>query len=322
VKPELAGRRIAIASMLISAALAAAKIVIGLRARSTATVSDGIESAGDVLASGLVLLGLIVAAKPADADHPYGHGRLETLSALAVGMMLATTGVFIAFESMHLVGEPSHAPAHYAIWPLIASIAVKSITSTAKRTYGRKISSSGLIADAWNDTVDVLSGAVALAGLSITLLDPAKFAAADHIGGSAVGVIVMFLGIRVVRDTVVLLMDTMPDPASMDQIRHAGLAVPGVLGIEKCFARKTGLKWHVDLHLEVDPAMTVYDSHEIATQVKEKIRSEIDWVADVLVHVEPHMLATIADRPRVFGATEPVGSESTGPRVTSQHGKS
>jgi cation diffusion facilitator family transporter len=177
------------------------------------------------------------------------------------------------------------------VWPLIASIVVKSVSSAAKRTYGRKINSAGLVADAWNDTVDILSGTVALLGLGLTLLDPARFAAADRMGGSAVGIIVIFLGIRVVHDTVVQLMDTMPDPQAMDRIRDTGLAVPGVLGIEKCFARKTGLKWHVDLHLEVDPGMSVYRSHEIATQVKEKIRSEVDWVADVLVHVEPHMLA-------------------------------
>jgi cation diffusion facilitator family transporter len=298
VKAELAGRRIAITSMLVSATLAAAKIGIGLDAGSTATVSDGFESAGDVLASGLVLLGLIIAAKPPDAEHPYGHGRLETLSALAVGMLLAATGLLIAFESLHLTGESSRQPARYAVWPLIASIVVKSVSSAAKRSYGRKINSAGLVADAWNDTVDILSGTVALLGLGLTLFDPARFAAADRIGGSAVGIIVIFLGIRVMHDTVVQLMDTMPDPEAMDRIRYAGLAVPGVLGIEKCFARKTGLKWHVDLHLEVDPGMSVYRSHEIATQVKEKIRSEVDWVADVLVHVEPHML-TGAPGPRL-----------------------
>jgi cation diffusion facilitator family transporter len=296
VTPEIAGRRIAIASMLISAALAVAKITIGLHASSAATVSDGIESAGDVLASGLVLLGLVIAAKPPDAQHPYGHGRLETLTALAVGIMLVVTGVLISLESLQLARDAAHAPSAYAIWPLIASIVIKSILSTAKRRYGRKIQSSGLIADAWNDTVDILSGTTALLGLSLTLFNPERFAAADHIGGAAVGVIVIFLGIRVVHDTAMQLMDTMPDPEAMDRIRMTGLTVPGVLGIEKCFARKTGLKWHVDLHLEVDPSMSVYDSHEIATQVKEKIRSEIDWVADVLVHVEPHMLATISDR--------------------------
>jgi cation diffusion facilitator family transporter len=305
VTPELAGRRIAITSMLVSAGLAAAKITIGLHASSTATVSDGIESAGDVLASGLVLLGLIIAGKPPDAEHPYGHGRLETLSALAVGMLLAATGVLIAFESLHLSRDSSQTPAAYAVWPLIVSIGIKSIMSASKRHYGRKIQSSGLIADAWNDTVDILSGTTALLGLGITLLAPERFSAADRIGGSAVGVIVIFVGIRVVHDTVVQLMDTMPDPEAMARIRMAGLAVPGVLGIEKCFARKTGLKWHVDLHLEVDPAMSVFESHEIATQVKEKIRSEVDWVADVLVHVEPHLLATLSTGPQ--GSNRPNG---------------
>jgi len=307
VTAELASRRIAIASVLIGAGLAVAKITVGLRAHSTATVSDGVESAGDVLTSSLVLLGLIVASKPPDADHPYGHGRLETLSAMVVGMILAASGVLISFESLHLADASRLAPSAYAIWPLLASIAIKSVMSATKLRYARKIGSSALAADGWNDTVDILSGTTALLGLGLTLLDPRKFSAADRIGGSAIGVIVIFLAVRVVRDTMLQLMDTMPDPNAMDRIRMAGLTVPGVLGIEKCFARKTGLKWHVDLHLEVDPAMTVYESHEIATHVREKIRAEVDWVADVLVHVEPHMLATIADGPRGPGSNRPHG---------------
>jgi len=295
VTAELASRRIAIASVLIGVGLAAAKIAIGLGAHSTATVSDGVESAGDVLTSCLVLLGLVIASKPPDSEHPYGHGRLETISALVVGMILAASGVLIAFESLHLAHASSHSPAAYAVWPLLASIAIKSIMSAAKLRFARKIGSSALAADGWHDTVDIISGCTALLGLGITLIDPERFSASDHIAGSAIGIIIVLLGIRVVRDTMLQLMDTMPDPEAMDRIRMAGLTVPGVLGIEKCFARKTGLKWHVDLHLEVDPAMTVYDSHEIATQVKEKIRSEVDWVADVLVHVEPHMLATLSN---------------------------
>jgi len=298
VTAELASRRIAVASVLVGAGLAAAKISIGLRAHSTAAVSDGIESAGDVLTSGLVLLGLVIASKPPDADHPYGHGRLETVSALVVGMILAASGVLISFESLHLAHGSAHAPSAFAVWPLLASIAIKSVMSVAKLRYARRIGSSALAADGWHDTVDILSGCTALLGLGITLSDPVRFSAADHVAGSAVGVIIVLLGVRVVRDTMLQLMDTMPDPEAMDRIRMAGLTVPGVLGIEKCFARKTGLKWHVDLHLEVDPAMTVYESHEIATQVREKIRSEVDWVADVLVHVEPHMLGTISAGPR------------------------
>jgi cation diffusion facilitator family transporter len=295
VNPERASRAIAVVSMLASAALSAAKIIIGLNANSTAVVSDGLESAGDVLASGLALFGLVLAAKPPDTDHPYGHGRVEMLSALIVGMMLTASGTLISFRSLQRVREVQHAPAAYAVWPLIASIAVKSIMSLVKRRLGRKIRSSALLADAWNDTVDILSGSTALVALGITLYDPVKFVAADHLGGAAVGIIVIFLGVRVVRDTTLQLIDTMPDPSALDRIRQVALHVPGALGIEKCYARKTGLQWHVDLHLEVDPAMSVYESHEIATQVRIRIKEELDWVADVLVHVEPHLMATISN---------------------------
>jgi cation diffusion facilitator family transporter len=291
VSPEQVSRRIALISMLISAGLALAKVTIGLQAHSTAVVSDGLESAGDVLASGLVLLGLVLAARPPDAEHPYGHGRVETLAALAVGIMLVISGSLISARAFQRVGETQPAPAAFALWPVAASIAIKSGLAATKRRYARKIGSSALKADAWNDSVDVLSGTTALAGLGLTLINPQRFAAADSVGGGIVGLIVIFLGIRVVRDTTLYLMDTMPDAESLDRIREVGLSVPGARGIEKCFARKTGLKWHVDLHLEVDPDMSVFESHELATQVRIRIKETLDWVADVLVHVEPYQAA-------------------------------
>jgi cation diffusion facilitator family transporter len=170
------------------------------------------------------------------------------------------------------------------------SIAIKSSMYLTKRNYGRKLLSSALAADAWNDGVDVVSGTVALIGVSLESLGGRRFGPADDIGGCGVGLIVILLGVRIVRDTTFQLMDTMPEQRLLEQIRQVALRVPGALGIEKCFARKTGLQYHVDLHLEVDPDMTVSASHDIATQVREKIRSDLPWVADVLVHVEPHGL--------------------------------
>jgi cation diffusion facilitator family transporter len=114
-----------------------------------------------------------------------------------------------------------------------------------------------------------------------------EFRYADHYGAFAVGVIVVGTAIRIIYDTSLYLMDTMPDDASMATIRATALSVPDVKGVEKCFARKTGLKYHVDLHLEVDPDLTVRDGHEIAQNVREKVTEQLPWVADVLVHVEP-----------------------------------
>jgi cation diffusion facilitator family transporter len=285
--PERLARRVAVSSIAISAVLAVAKISIGLAANSVSLVSDGFESAADFFTSGLVLLGLWVASKPADKEHPYGHGRFEILVGLAIGAVLIATGTGIsirALEERNVV----HTPAFYAVWPLLASIVAKAALGAAKFRLGRRSGSSGLQADAWNDVVDVLSGAVALVAVLLSIRWPAELSAADHYGGFAIGLIVIFLGFRVVRETVLQLMDTMPDESQMSQIKSVALKVPGAQGIEKCFARKTGLRYHVDLHLEVDPNLTVQASHDIARLVKHTIKTELDWIEDVLVHVEPY----------------------------------
>ncbi|MDX2150117.1 MAG: cation diffusion facilitator family transporter [Bryobacteraceae bacterium] len=307
---RLTGPRVAILSMAVSGALAVAKVVLGYLAGSTSVVADGMESASDVVASAAVLFGLALAARPADAEHPYGHGRIETLTGLGLGLILAVTGLAICIRSLDRIEEVHPPPAAWAIWPLIASIGAKSFLSVFKFRTGRRIHSEALIADAWNDSVDILSGFTAIAALTLTLYDPSRFLAADHYGGFAVGLIVIFLGLRVVRDTSLQLMDTMPDEDTMRRIRQVAQTVPGALAVEKCFARKTGLKYHVDLHLEVEPEMTVRQSHDIATQVRIRIIHELDCVADVLVHVEPFSGPT----PDTYGrATEPRPSGS-GPR--------
>jgi cation diffusion facilitator family transporter len=280
-------RRIAILGMIVSALLAILKITIGGVSHSAALTADGLESATDVFTSGLVLIGLIVAARPADENHPYGHGRIEILIGLLLGFILACAGLGIAWHGFTGAADEKHPPASYAIWPLIVSIAAKLGLVFVKSRHGREIGSSSLVADAANDAIDILSGMVALGALSLTLFDPVRFLRADHYGAFAVGLIVIVTAARVMYDSGMQLMDTMPDERSMSRIREVALSVRDVAGVEKCFARKTGFKYHVDLHLEVDPDITVRASHEIAMRVRDRIRQQLPWVADVLVHVEP-----------------------------------
>jgi len=281
------GQRIALVGMLVSAGLAVLKIVTGHMANSTSVLADGFESAADVLASGTILLALTLAARPPDSNHPYGHGRIETLAGLFLGFVLFSAGVAISFHSISAVGDVTGPPASYAVWPLLVSIASKLFLMRYKYATARRILSAALMADAANDAIDVVSGVAALVALSLTPYDPITFLRADHYGAFLIGLIVVFTGVRVIRETGMQLMDTMPDPTLMRLIREVASDVPGVDGVEKCFARKTGLKYHVDLHLEVDPDMTVRDSHDIAQRVRERVRDELSWVADVLVHVEP-----------------------------------
>lgn len=281
------GQRVAVTGMVVSGALALIKIFAGLYGHSTAVVADGLESGSDVFASGFVLLGLTLAAKPADADHPYGHGRVETLTGLLIGLGLVAGGSLICYGSLSRLGRVHEPLAAWVIWPLLLSLIAKFSLAGFKFRYGRKLKSDSLIADAWNDAMDTISAIVALAAVGFTLSDPARFQDADRYGGFIVGLIVIGVGVRVAYDTAMQLMDTMPGARMMDQIRAAAAGVPGARGVEKCFARKTGLRYHVDLHLEVDPEMTVRQSHEIAHDVRLRILETLDWVADVLVHVEP-----------------------------------
>ena len=281
------GQRVAVTGMLVSGALAVIKIVAGMSGHSTAVVADGLESAADVVASGFVLFGLTMAAKPADENHPYGYGRVETLTGLMIGLVLMVGGALISWNAIRRVGQPHEVLHTFVIWPLGISLAAKAGLSTLKFRYGRKLKSEALTADAWNDATDTISAIAALIAVGLTLTDRLRFAEADRYGGFVVGLIVVSAGIRVVRETTMQLMDTMPDARLIGQIREAASGVPGVRGVEKCFARKTGFKYHVDLHLEVDPEMTVRQSHQIAHQVQLNILARLDWVADVLVHVEP-----------------------------------
>ena len=282
------GRRASIAGIIISGLLAVAKLLGGWQAGSQAVIADGFESATDVLTSLAVLISLGVAVRPPDEDHPYGHGRFEILTGLVLGHILTLTGLIIGWRSIVVMLGAHHTPAPYAMWPLVVSIVLKFFLSTYKMRTGRKIGSSALIADAWNDAVDILSGGVALVAVGLSVLSPALFPLADPIGGVLVGSIIIVLGFMVIRETTLHLMDTMPELNSMKQIRASAMTVAGALGVEKCFARKTGLRYHVDLHLEVDPDLTVRASHSIAEQVRNKVKGDLPWVADVLVHVEPH----------------------------------
>ena len=281
------GRNIALAGVAGSALLSALNISIGWVGRSTAVTATGFEFAGDVLASAIVLAGIAAAAKPPDAEHPYGHGRIETLAGLAVGLLLVAGGSGISVRSLDRVGEQHAPPELYTLWALGAAVTIKSLLAAMKFRYGRRLRSVALVADGWNDALDIVSALAAAAALGLTLFDPAHFLDADHYGGFAVGLVVIYTGFRVARDTSLQLIDTMPNKELMEQIRRTALSVPKVRGVEKCFARKTGLQYHVDLHLEVDPEITVRESHEIATQVRIVIKETMEAIADVLVHVEP-----------------------------------
>ncbi len=291
---ESLGKRLALVSVAVGVLLSLTKILVGFAAHSTSLVSDGFEGAADVVSSLIVFLGLHLASLPPDQNHPYGHGRYETLSGLAVGALLFLAG-FLIFWRSAVTMDSGHDVQSFALYAIFFSLIIKTTLAAFKFRVSNRIGSSSLHADAWHDITDLISTTVALIAIALTLLDPIRFRSADHVGGMVIGLIVIFLSVRVVRATVAFLTDTMPGDDVMRQIRAVAATVPGALAIEKCWARKTGLKYHVDMHLEVDPGLTVRESHSIATQVRIAIKENLDWVADVLVHVEPSVEDHLSD---------------------------
>jgi len=282
-----AGRRWAILSVAGSGALAILNTSAGLISGSTSVTAAGLEFAGDVLASLIVFLGMLMASRPADDDHPYGHGRFEILSGLLVGLILVIAGLAICAHSIGKLAGPPTLPLAGALWAPLIAMFVKAFLAVSKFRVGRRISSAALVADAWNDAVDIVSAFTAMAALTLTVLDPVRFLRADPIGGFAVGIIVILTGLRVVRDASLELTDTMPPPGMLAEIRRKAVEVPRVDGVEKCFARKTGFQYHVDMHIEVDPDMTVAESHLLGHRVQDHIIRKVPFVAGVLVHIEP-----------------------------------
>jgi cation diffusion facilitator family transporter len=279
--------RIALSGIAASALLAVLNTAGGLLSGSTAVLATGVEFAGDVFASSVVLFGTIAAARPADANHPYGHGRAETLAAIVVGLGLVAGGAGISWRSLRGVGDLHAPPTSLATIVIGISILIRGGMAILKFRIGRRVGSSALVADAWNDTVDILAGVAALTAVGLAMYDPRRFLTADHYGAFAVGLLVILTGVRVFRDASLDLMDTMPGQDRIDTIRNVALVVAGVRGVEKVHARKTGFRYHVDLHVEVDAWLTVADAHAIGGEVRSRLRTDLPWVADVLVHVEP-----------------------------------
>jgi cation diffusion facilitator family transporter len=174
-------------------------------------VADGLESAATCLLPALCCFGLTLAAKPADENHPYGHGRVETLTGLLIGLVLTVGGALISYELAPPPGPAARAAGRLRGLAAGASLLPRPALASLKFHYGRKLGSDALTADAWNDAMDTVSAVAALIAVGLTLSDPVRFFEADRYGGFVVGLIVVSAGVRVARETAMQLMDTMPE---------------------------------------------------------------------------------------------------------------
>jgi cation diffusion facilitator family transporter len=273
--------------MATNAVLSTVKLAAGIAGHSHALIADAVESFADVFSSLIVWRGVVVAAEPADEDHPYGHGKAEPLAAAIVSAMLLFAAGWIVLKAFDEVAQPHPSPAPFTLAVLVVVVIVKEILFRFVRREGRAVDNLAVRADARHHRSDAITSFAAGIGISVALLGGPGYEAADDWAAMAAACVIAWNGLKLLRPALNELMDTAPDRKIRDQIRQLAETVPGVARVEKCFVRKMGYQFYVDMHVEVDPQMTVLHSHEIAHEVKDKIRDTLPTVNDVLVHIEP-----------------------------------
>jgi cation diffusion facilitator family transporter len=282
------GQGSAVSSVFLNGALGAAKLAAGLLGHSYALVADACESFGDVLGSCATLYGLRVAAEPADRDHPSGHGRAETLASVLTALALVIVAALIFTHAAESVYGERPAPNPLTLLVLVPVILIKEAMFHWMRARGKRIGSLAVIADAWHQRSDVFTSLAALIGIGVAWVGGPGWVHADSWAAMVASIWLAGTGLWLLGPALHELMEGTVDPALLRFISSSSGEVPGVKGIDKVWARKLGMRLIVDLHVEVDPAISVEEGHRIAHEVKDKLQRELPQVRDVMVHVEPY----------------------------------
>lgn len=281
------GARSVLLGMFVNIILAVVKGIAGVLGNSYALVADAIESAADVVTSCVVLLGVRMAGKPADANHPYGHGKFEPLAAAFVSLVLLGAALIIAIESVSEIVTPHHAPAPFTLVILLVVVLVKELLARYVGTAGHDAGSIAVKTDAFHHRADAITSAAAFIGISVAIFGGPGFEKADDIAAVVAAVVIAINAVLLLKPALAELIDTAPAPEMAQTVRDLALRVPGVLGTHKCRVRKVGFVYFVDLDVLCDPEESIRHGHEVAHNVGEVIHSALPEVAKVLVHVEP-----------------------------------
>ncbi len=275
-------------SIIGNTSLSLIKGLAGFFGNSYALVADAIESTTDIFASFLVLFGIKYSNRPADENHPYGHGRAEPLITFLVVGFLITSATIIAYESILNIGTPHDLPKSWTLIVLALIILWKEYSFQMVMKKSIITNSSSLKADAWHHRSDAITSVAAFIGISITLILGKGYESADDWAALLASFFILYNSYMIFRPALGEIMDEHRYDDLVENIREESLKVDGIIGTEKCFIRKAGMKYHVDLHAIVDATITVKEGHDLAHKLKDTLRSEILELGHVLIHIEPN----------------------------------
>lgn len=275
-------------SIVGNTCLAIIKGLAGFFGNSYALIADAIESTTDIFSSLLVLFGIKYSNKPADDNHPYGHGRAEPLVTFLVVGFLITSATIIAYESILNIQTPHDLPKSWTLFILGAIIMWKEYSFRIVMKRSKQTNSSSLKADAWHHRSDAITSVAAFVGIAIALVLGKGYESADDWAALFASGFILYNSYLIFRPALGEIMDEHLYDDLIEDIRRVSHQVEGIIDTEKCFIRKSGMKYHVDLHARVDATISVKEGHDIAHLLKDTLRSEIPELGHVLIHVEPN----------------------------------
>ena len=274
-------------SILSNASLAAIKWTAGYFGNSYALIADAIESTTDIFSSALVLVGIKYSSKPADKNHPYGHGRIEPLVTFAVVGFLVISASIIARQSIINIQTPHDLPKAYTLIILAGIIIWKEISYRLVIKKSIETKSSSLKADAWHHRSDAITSIAAFIGITIALIMGKGFESADDWAALFAAGFILYNCYLIFRPALGEVMDEHTHDDFILSVREISKDVPGVIATEKCLIRKTGMKYHVDLHIIVDGEISVREGHLISHKLKSILQNRLPEISNILIHVEP-----------------------------------
>ena len=294
------GIRSAQVGLVVNATLAAVKLIAGIVGNTYALIADAIESMADILGSVIVWSGLHISAQPADEDHPFGHGKAEAIAGAVVAIMLVGAGIGISYEAVQAIRTPHQVPATWTLAVLLGVIVVKWGLSRRVHAIGSDIGSAAVRADAWHHMSDAITSAAAFIGISVAIIGSRIYgtpawSTADDWAALVAAAVIIVNGTLLLRPAMHDLMDRMPDIGIIERVRQAAQSVPGVLAVEKLYARKTGLFVRVTIHVQADGSMSLDEAHALGHRVQRAVMEKLPQVAAVLVHMEPYQDAAVAE---------------------------
>ena len=280
-------RRTILVSLIGNVVLVFVKLITGILGSSFALVADAIESLGDVFSSFIIFLGLKVSDKPPDDDHPFGHGKVEPIISFIVVLFLIASAGFIAHKAINNIQSPQKMPSPYTLFVLAGVVIYKELFYQFVRKKSRQTKSTSLKADAWHHRSDAITSLAAFIGIGLALLLGEGYEYLDDYAALVASVIIIVNAYFVFRPALGELLDEQNHDELIDQVRLVSEQVDGVIDTEKCYIRKFGMRYVVDIHVRVAADLTVAEGHTIGHDVQDTLRENFPQIQHVFTHVEP-----------------------------------